>query len=275
MLVERYWSSVARSLQIEASGMNGLVPHQGERGRANELTMARLLENLLPPTIGVGSGVIIDSAGNTSHQTDIVLYNRNNQPQLIAQSLQLLFPVEVVYGALEVKSRLTSDDVGDIAAKCKAQRNLVPVEPAVAPFFGVFAYGFGDSDIARAKELVDLTGDEAPDLGCVIRPGFFIEKGAAHGFVPLHARDENHDPIAGAWDDPEGSSAVIRDGMEHPAFSLAKYAKRTTHVGDPGRAILLFASALLSRLAHVSGSSSWLSSYLSPTAGELLWTDTD
>lgn len=144
--------------------MNGLVPHQGERGRANELTMAQLLENLLPPTIGVGSGVIIDSGGRASKQSDIVLYNRNNQPQLIAQSLQLLFPVEVVYGTVEVKSRLTKEDVADIAAKATAQRELEPANPASAPFFGVFAYEFGDSDIARAEELVALGVLEAPDL---------------------------------------------------------------------------------------------------------------
>jgi hypothetical protein len=271
MLVERYWTSVARTLQIEAAGMNGLVPHQAERGRANELTLAQLLENLLPPTIGVGSGVIIDSAGRTSRQTDIILFNKDNQPQLIAQSLQLLFPVEVVYGAIEVKSRLTADDVTDIGLKAKQLRDLRPTDPAEKPFLGVFAYDFGDSDIARAEELVALHDEEAPDLVCVISPGFILERGVGHGFVPLHAKDESGHPIGGTWDDPEGKPSVLRDGIEHPAFSLVKYARATSHVGDPGRALLLFASALLARLAPISENSSWITNYLSDTAGELLW----
>ena len=94
--------------------MNRLVPHHGEQGRANELTLSRLLESLLPSNVSVGSGIIFDSAGRASGQTDLILYDASSQPRFLAQTTQFLFPVETVLAAIEVKTTLDDEELGKV-----------------------------------------------------------------------------------------------------------------------------------------------------------------
>jgi hypothetical protein len=65
----------------------------------NELALARLLESFVPERVGVGTGVLIDSADKQSQQTDVVLFDRGNQPAVIAHTMQVLFPVIAGTGA--------------------------------------------------------------------------------------------------------------------------------------------------------------------------------
>ena len=61
--VETYWSGIVQHLQAELHVMNRHVPHRGEQGRANELSLFRLLKSLLPSNVSLGSGIIFDSQG--------------------------------------------------------------------------------------------------------------------------------------------------------------------------------------------------------------------
>ncbi|HEU5484881.1 MAG TPA: DUF6602 domain-containing protein, partial [Microlunatus sp.] len=59
--VQKYWDAVSRRLSIESQEMAGLIKHQGEKGRANENSVQALLAKVLPPSVRLASGEIIDS----------------------------------------------------------------------------------------------------------------------------------------------------------------------------------------------------------------------
>ncbi len=189
MIVEKYWAGIARRLQIESGVMNALIPHQGEKGIANELTLSRLVADLLPPSIGVGTGVIFDSTGKTSSQTDIILFDQGQQPRLMAQTNQVMFPIETVRLAIEVKTRLSKTDIEeDFPGKLARLQALTPTSGSHPPFC-LFAYSFADSDHSRATELSNLEASKAPALSCVVRPGYVRTSDRA-GFVPLRSAEE-------------------------------------------------------------------------------------
>ena len=102
-----YWRGVTQRLQAEVEQMNQLIDHQGAKGTENELSLARLVENLIPTRFGVGSGLLVDANGRSSKQMDLVVYERGTQPGIFAQTNEVLFPVENVRLCIEVKTRLT------------------------------------------------------------------------------------------------------------------------------------------------------------------------
>src|SRR5262249_34866679 len=92
-IVEQYWAGVLQRLRPEIDVFAKLVQHMGERGRLNELALSRLLESFVADRIGVGTGILFDSHDRQGPQTDVVLFDRANQPAVMAQSTQVLFPV--------------------------------------------------------------------------------------------------------------------------------------------------------------------------------------
>ena len=55
-------------------------PQPGLTGDAMEQPVRERMEQVLPRGIGVGSGCVIDTTGNTSQQMDVVLYERDLCP---------------------------------------------------------------------------------------------------------------------------------------------------------------------------------------------------
>ncbi len=95
-------------------------------GSAREVACRDNLNRVLPGGIGVGSGCVIDSYGNSSQQTDIVLYERdmcpvysiNNTPETT------YYPCEGVIAVGEVKSRLTTKLLEDSFSKILSVKKL-------------------------------------------------------------------------------------------------------------------------------------------------------
>ena len=70
---------VGRELVLAFEG-GGFATTSGQIGSARESPLRRKLRQLLPGGVGIGSGCIIDSYGNTSKQMDVVLYEREICP---------------------------------------------------------------------------------------------------------------------------------------------------------------------------------------------------
>lgn len=95
-------------------------------GSAREKEVIRKLEMLLPKSVGIGSGCIIDSYGNTSKQMDIVLYEKDFCPVFCINesSETTYFPCEGVVAVGEVKSSLNSKELSDIFKKIESVKKL-------------------------------------------------------------------------------------------------------------------------------------------------------
>ena len=95
-------------------------------GDAMEQPVRDRLQQILPRGIGVGSGCIIDTKGNTSRQMDIVLYERdicpvfcvNNSPETT------YYPCEGVIAVGEVKSTIGYKEIKDAFLKARSVKSL-------------------------------------------------------------------------------------------------------------------------------------------------------
>lgn len=210
-LLEEYWNGVLRRLQAEVDGFNRIIGHQGERGRENELALARILQPLIPARYAVGTGIIIDASDNASKQCDVVLYEQADQARMLAQTNQLLHPVETVRVVIEIKTTLDKAEIDDAAGKKRsvdALQLIVSEPPRSSPLFVLFAYAADTSAGTVAKNILALPVGDRPDLVCVITPGIVgghtdllaaLSQGVQLGLLvrtsQLHRRDVSMDSL--------------------------------------------------------------------------------
>lgn len=88
-------------------------------GSAKEKEVIRKLEMLLPNSVGIGSGCVIDSYGNTSKQMDVIIYEKEFCPVFcINDSAETTYyPCEGVIAAGEIKTTLNSKELNNIFDK--------------------------------------------------------------------------------------------------------------------------------------------------------------
>jgi hypothetical protein len=129
--LDHYFASIYNKLEADALLFNRKLPHAGLAGAENEIALAALIRDFLPPRFGVEvSGIIIDRFGGQSRQADIIIYDAAQVPRY----LRKVFPVELVFAVIEVKTTLTS------AEALKARDNLKSVfdlefRPALTPYW--------------------------------------------------------------------------------------------------------------------------------------------
>lgn len=121
-ILKTYYEGVTQKIQAEIDYINALIKHKGETGRANEKILTDLLLKFLPRRYNVGSGIIIDKEGNRSNQIDVIIYDSYFHPELFSQGTTILFPVDVVYIVIEVKTTFNKKLV------CSAIDNIASVK---------------------------------------------------------------------------------------------------------------------------------------------------
>jgi hypothetical protein len=103
--LDHYFLSIYNKLEADALLFNRKLPHAGLVGAENEKALAELLRLFLPPRFGVeNSGIIIDRHGGESRQCDIIIFDNWDFPSY----LRKVFPIELVYGVIEVKTNITA-----------------------------------------------------------------------------------------------------------------------------------------------------------------------
>ena len=109
-----------RRLRVEADFFSRLTEHSPELGRLNETHLERLLRDYLPPKFGIGTGFIAcgGPAPTQSPQCDIIVYDALNNAPLYKSEAWSIFPIEMVYGVIEVKTKLTTTALKEAFEKC-------------------------------------------------------------------------------------------------------------------------------------------------------------
>ena len=163
----------------------GELSHQGEKGILREAFLRRLLETLLPPHFGVGSGLIVDRWNRQSSQTDLLVYDKRRLPPLLEQNGHGIYPIDAVLRVLEVKSTLDKDDLFQLkkaawllnpknpeGLKIAAKGNL-PEGMVSYPLIGLYAYNTRLADVTKTAVEVDaLSGGEG--ICCVATRGVYL-----------------------------------------------------------------------------------------------------
>ena len=120
-----YVTRVGQEL-VSAFQVAGLATTPGQIGSAREVPVRDKLMQLLPRGVGVGSGFVIDSFGNTSRQMDVVLYEREVCPVFAINQdpASTYYPCEGVIAVGEVKSAIDSRELEDIFRKIESVKKL-------------------------------------------------------------------------------------------------------------------------------------------------------
>jgi hypothetical protein len=194
-----------QSAKISADLENSkLFTHMGDRGRFREAIIRDFLRPFLPECYGLSVGEIFAGDGARSAQVDIVLYDALFSTVLFRNGPEQLFPAESVYGSIEVKSNLTTEELdkacGNIASVKslpRAASDMMDVLPSVRlgvgggltfdatqmnPYLGIV---FGYQGINPQAVVMDLTRRMAeapqtkqflPDFIFVAHPGYIITR---------------------------------------------------------------------------------------------------
>ena len=100
------------------------MPHHGERGRIAEEIIRGVLQRILPKRFSLGTGVLISASGETSSQTDIVVFDNLHNAPLLAEFGAGVYPVEIVYATIEVKSVLTKRELKSALSAIRKVRRV-------------------------------------------------------------------------------------------------------------------------------------------------------
>jgi hypothetical protein len=108
----------------------GFIKHAGDKGENREHILREFLSNHLPKKFGVTKGEIITRDGRHSHSADIIIYDAINCPVLYSEKTAI-FPIEGVYGIIEVKSSLSKAEFVSAAKQIESFKRLAPRELGV------------------------------------------------------------------------------------------------------------------------------------------------
>ena len=124
--VRNYYSALQEQFRLQSNILSDVLPHSGERGRNNEERFREFLSRVLPHRYSVGSGFVIcsEASVSVSSQTDVVLFDEFYNAPIHRELASHVYPVEMVYGTVEVKRCIVKKDLDKICRDIAKLRAL-------------------------------------------------------------------------------------------------------------------------------------------------------
>lgn len=204
-VLQAYYSGILKRLNSEVDILNQLIPHNLTKGIANEDSIKNIIQALLPKKYSIGTGMVIDSFGNSSRQCDIIIYDAHIYPNLFSQTANALYPVESVLACIEVKTFLDEESLNDVVKNSKSINSLkhyeerivinhpTPEAPlkitdfkTVPPYTYLFAYR---SNSKSAKTWKRRFEKHHPS-GDLPLNSILLENSLCFGYIGTDAKDE-------------------------------------------------------------------------------------
>ncbi|OBY75271.1 DUF6602 domain-containing protein [Acinetobacter gyllenbergii] len=110
--------------------LNKDVIHQGVKGGLNESELSSLISEIIPKKYKISKGVIENSRGEQSNETDFFIYDDEILPPYIKNELAFV-PVEAVKYVFEVKSTLNSTELKTTIGKFKKYADMGGNAPTI------------------------------------------------------------------------------------------------------------------------------------------------
>lgn len=178
------YAATATRLQAQFEEVRASLTHSAARGGAAEEIFRKFLIEALPPSLGVAVGQVVDSHGNFSGQSDVIVYDAQATPMLFtsAQGGTQTVPIEGVIAVIEVKSRLQRKDLGQLVAHAQKVKSMEP-------------RAFLPQSLTIHRTLYDQEWANLPVLYSVFAftsDGLYVgELNSMLAEVPLHRRVDN------------------------------------------------------------------------------------
>lgn len=184
-----YRSQLKRSVEkaLTRYADSGDLDHPGLKGRVREIAVRDIIEPLLFEHLKTGTGQLTDHKGNVSAQVDCAVYSTRHLPPILFEQGLGLFPVDATLFAVEIKSRLSSDELRRAAKVARSFRKLIyasgghsgahpesyPVRAALFAFESDLRTD-GKSELDRYKEIdPGWEADPLLQMICVVGRGFW------------------------------------------------------------------------------------------------------
>jgi hypothetical protein len=202
-LIAKFKGELGRA---KALGNNG---HAGLRGTLREILVSQLLEPVLPPETRLGSGQIVSLDGSKSPQIDVLIYAPRIMPPSLFDATSGFFPIESCLYTIEVKSRLTNQNLQIAINNARTLRSMplvttehwviLPTEPKTfspihadtpIPVTALFAFdsdlnGALNDELTRYRKVdVDSESNPAIQVICVYGRGYWYWRNPEWIYVP-------------------------------------------------------------------------------------------
>lgn len=112
MDIRNIFRAISDQLQAEFRKTSE-VANSGGKGVLREDALGKFLIDYLPKRYAVGRGEVITPENRTSGQLDVVVYDDTRCPVLVPSPAHAVYPIESVFGAISIKSRLSSNELKD------------------------------------------------------------------------------------------------------------------------------------------------------------------
>ncbi len=205
---ENVFRGIKEKMLIDFNDISSAISHRGAKGRVREIEIVtEYLQRYLPGHIGVANGECVATNGSVSPECDIILFEKNSTPYLVHKEGYQVFPIECVYGVIEVKSRLDKKELRDSIAKIAEIKSMPKVAydeqrgPIVNettlygrnwkyfPTIGLlFAYDSIELETLKQhyiEEQVGLPLEKQVDSVWVLQKGMLIQRNRRTGTIEL------------------------------------------------------------------------------------------
>jgi hypothetical protein len=161
MDIKNLFRGISKKLAIDFESYSEIT-HNGSKGTARENCLKEFLikGNRLPKRYSVGSGEIIGPQGLSSRQSDLIIYDGLQGIPLIFDEITQVYPIDCIYGIIEVKSALSKEKLLEGLEVIKSVKELTPIDSIVRkgpgaitsyrrpfPFGIVFAYSLAGNSL--------------------------------------------------------------------------------------------------------------------------------
>jgi hypothetical protein len=281
--VSRHYAQRARQVVSAFSDIRGLIDNQGAKGARVEREVRDFLLKFLPGRYEYTSGIVVDNSGGEcdfSRQQDLLIVDRMFNAKLFLDEEPAVYPVDVVYCGVEVKTSLDGGEmraaVENIASLKRLEyirqrvtfttSNALCVGRTTPPMGVIFAF---EANTRNAETLLRQLSDAVgtyprahwPDLVCVLNRGImgFVDDDrpafALYGLLGQDANGQVAEVLCSAPGD-----FVDYEGCRYPTLCIE--GKR--YVVDVGRTYTGFLAELYRFLLskHLIAQSNLLDEYV-------------
>lgn len=211
------WRTDARILQLELVRLRSIIRHNATSGTGAEEALRRFLQTRLPSSLGVTQGQVIDSHGDMSLQTDVIIYDAERTPHIFHSSEYgtSVVPAEGVIAVIEVKSSISKVDIpgivrnmqqikrlkkeayfyptsGGVDAYDLYGKGLIPAWPIT---YSVFAYeSSSEQNLVEAFDEYNgpLEIDQRIDNACFLDKGALLNRDEKGFYAALPSNKTTH-----------------------------------------------------------------------------------
>ncbi len=218
--------------------MSAEVNHNGIRGSIREDTLLTFFsQGMLPKKFDIGSGEIISTSSGVSKQCDLVIYDSLNSAPLYFEPAAQVFPIEIVCGTIEIKSRLSKTKLVEGLDNIKSVKSL---SKGNKPFGIIFAYDLGGNSLESLLtnliewEAANPAKKEWPDLIVVNGQGLIYHSNDDFSFTKdkeaalVTSRDLSKETFFSFYSILTG---LLQD-YEHEEYDMLDYYYMPTLIGD-------------------------------------------